>query len=150
MRKITYNGETHTIAEWARLTGMNRHTIDSRLHDGWTPEEIFGGRKTTDRRKKGDWSKVRKEKLTSDMITDDAAMKMCAALMQQTRKDLKACIKRKGNILEYRRFFDTTLCNLILDCMGIKLEGKEVYRKVEREIKKELKNNDKRRYYRER
>lgn len=35
---ITVNGESHTIAEWARLNGLNPSTIRSRLHDGWEPE----------------------------------------------------------------------------------------------------------------
>lgn len=39
-RWITHNGETHTVAEWARSTGINATTIRRRLDDyGW-PVEI--------------------------------------------------------------------------------------------------------------
>ena len=38
---ITHNGETHTIAEWSRLTGINRTTIRIRLINGWDDEMLF-------------------------------------------------------------------------------------------------------------
>lgn len=31
---ITYNGETHTIAEWSRILGVNQGTLNSGLHKG--------------------------------------------------------------------------------------------------------------------
>ena len=40
-RKITYNGETLTIAEWARRIGTSRQTIRHRLEQGWSVEEII-------------------------------------------------------------------------------------------------------------
>ena len=33
---VTVNGVTHTIAEWAMITGLNYDTIKSRLKRGWT------------------------------------------------------------------------------------------------------------------
>lgn len=39
--KITYNGETHTIAEWSRISGLNYSLIKSRIHRGWSVDEIF-------------------------------------------------------------------------------------------------------------
>lgn len=34
---LTYNGETHTVSEWARLTGIGRSTISNRINrDGWS------------------------------------------------------------------------------------------------------------------
>lgn len=39
---ITYNGETHTTAEWARILGINYQTLQTRLHrKGWTIERAF-------------------------------------------------------------------------------------------------------------
>lgn len=32
---ITYNGETHTVAEWNRLKGFGKWVIGNRLRDGW-------------------------------------------------------------------------------------------------------------------
>lgn len=34
---ITKNGRTHTINEWAGITGIKRETIKSRLCNGWCP-----------------------------------------------------------------------------------------------------------------
>lgn len=34
-RFIVYNNETHTIDEWSEITGINYHTISSRLRRGW-------------------------------------------------------------------------------------------------------------------
>lgn len=34
-RKITHRGETHSINEWSRITGLNRRTITERLNRGW-------------------------------------------------------------------------------------------------------------------
>lgn len=39
--KETYNGETHTIAEWAEITGIAVQTIYQRLHRGWTIEQAL-------------------------------------------------------------------------------------------------------------
>lgn len=38
---ITLNGETHTVAEWVRITGIPRNTIIYRLKKGKSPEEIL-------------------------------------------------------------------------------------------------------------
>lgn len=40
-RKITFNGETLTIAEWARRIGTSRQTIRNRLEQGWSDAEII-------------------------------------------------------------------------------------------------------------
>ena len=39
--KIMYNGETHTIAEWSRISGMNYDLIKSRIYRGWSADEVF-------------------------------------------------------------------------------------------------------------
>ena len=39
---ITINGERHSAAEWARITGVNYHTILYRLEAGNTPEQAVG------------------------------------------------------------------------------------------------------------
>ena len=32
---ITYNGETHTIAEWSRITGIPKYSISYRVKNNW-------------------------------------------------------------------------------------------------------------------
>lgn len=36
-RKIVANGETHTIREWSRISGIKEVTIRNRLNSGWDP-----------------------------------------------------------------------------------------------------------------
>lgn len=38
-RRISSGGETHTVAEWSRLTGISSGTIFARLRKGWTDYE---------------------------------------------------------------------------------------------------------------
>ena len=38
---ITYNGETHTIAEWGRLMNFSKAVIPHRLARGWSIEKIM-------------------------------------------------------------------------------------------------------------
>ena len=38
---ITYNGETHSIKEWAEITGIAKSTIGNRLKAGATPEDAL-------------------------------------------------------------------------------------------------------------
>lgn len=40
-RFVTYQGETHTISEWSRLTGIHRNTLDLRLASGIPLSEVF-------------------------------------------------------------------------------------------------------------
>ena len=40
-RLLTYNGETKTIMEWSRLTGIKRSTIAERLKRNWTIEDAL-------------------------------------------------------------------------------------------------------------
>jgi hypothetical protein len=40
-RKLTLNGETHTVAEWARIQGVNAQMIHQRLFRGATDEEAL-------------------------------------------------------------------------------------------------------------
>ena len=39
--RITYNGETHTLAEWSRMLGFGRSVISKRLNRGWTLEQAM-------------------------------------------------------------------------------------------------------------
>lgn len=48
---ITYNGETHCIAEWGELTGVNPATIRKRLINNKPLEEVFS---PIDRRLRGE------------------------------------------------------------------------------------------------
>ena len=40
--RITYNGETMTVAEWADRLGCSRYTLYGRKARGWTDEETIG------------------------------------------------------------------------------------------------------------
>lgn len=41
-RNITFNGETKTISEWAKSTGLKRHTIKARIDNyGWSIEKAL-------------------------------------------------------------------------------------------------------------
>lgn len=40
--RIEYNGVSHTIAEWSRITGINQFKIRARMTElGWTAERAF-------------------------------------------------------------------------------------------------------------
>lgn len=40
--KFAYNGEEHTITEWAKITGISRDAIDSRLTElHWSVEDAL-------------------------------------------------------------------------------------------------------------
>jgi len=41
VHRITFRGETHHIAEWARRIGMNPLSLASRLHKGWSVERAL-------------------------------------------------------------------------------------------------------------
>lgn len=38
---LTFNGETHTITEWAKITGINRSTLNNRFNRGWSVEDML-------------------------------------------------------------------------------------------------------------
>lgn len=38
---ITYNGESHSISEWSRITGINKGALYSRIYRGWSLEKTF-------------------------------------------------------------------------------------------------------------
>lgn len=38
---VTYDGETHTMAEWARIKGMSWATLQHRIYRGWSLERAF-------------------------------------------------------------------------------------------------------------
>lgn len=40
-RYLTFNGETHSLADWCRITGINRATLKYRLKAGFPIEEVF-------------------------------------------------------------------------------------------------------------
>lgn len=39
--KLTLNGETHTVKEWAKIKNLKEHTIYSRILYNWTDEQIL-------------------------------------------------------------------------------------------------------------
>lgn len=40
-RIITYNGETHTLAQWSKIKNIKQATIASRLNRGWSVEKAL-------------------------------------------------------------------------------------------------------------
>ena len=40
-RVIEYNGESHNVADWARIVGLSRATLDQRLRNGWSIEDAL-------------------------------------------------------------------------------------------------------------
>lgn len=40
-RQITYNGETHTVREWAKITGIKYEIINDRLKRKWDINRVF-------------------------------------------------------------------------------------------------------------
>lgn len=40
-RLITFNGETHPLKEWSKITGIHPKTISKRINLGWTIEEAL-------------------------------------------------------------------------------------------------------------
>lgn len=38
---VEINGETHTVTEWAEISGINRGTLYSRVKKGWTGEKLI-------------------------------------------------------------------------------------------------------------
>lgn len=40
-KELTINGETHTLGEWAKITGLNYKTIATRIYRGKTGAEII-------------------------------------------------------------------------------------------------------------
>lgn len=40
-RKITLNGESHTVTEWSERTGLNTRTLHSRLSLGWPAKMVL-------------------------------------------------------------------------------------------------------------
>ena len=41
---LEYNGENHTVSEWADILGINRSTLNNRVHRGWTAEKALARR----------------------------------------------------------------------------------------------------------
>lgn len=40
-RLLTMNGKTHTLAEWARITGHPYNRLQSRLNKGWSTQDTL-------------------------------------------------------------------------------------------------------------
>lgn len=38
---VTHNGESKTLAEWARVTGINKHTLKARHRNGWPVDKML-------------------------------------------------------------------------------------------------------------
>lgn len=40
-KKITFDGQTHTLAEWETITGVDQYNIYNRIQDGWTIKDTL-------------------------------------------------------------------------------------------------------------
>lgn len=40
-RLLTYNGQTHCLAEWVEITGLPRHVLKDRIEAGWEMRLVF-------------------------------------------------------------------------------------------------------------
>ena len=58
---ITYNGETHSLAEWSRKLDINYNTLKSRLRLGWPVERVFTTKKQTIQRENSNHHYERKK-----------------------------------------------------------------------------------------
>ena len=52
-KKVTCNGETHTLSEWAKISGVHSETIRHRIKKGWPVEDAI-------------FKKTKKEKQNND------------------------------------------------------------------------------------
>lgn len=41
---LEFDGECHTVSEWANILGINRSTLNNRVHRGWPVEKALGRR----------------------------------------------------------------------------------------------------------
>lgn len=39
---LEFDGECHTVSEWANILGINRSTLNNRVHRGWPVEKALG------------------------------------------------------------------------------------------------------------
>lgn len=39
--RMSYQGQTHTLARWAKITGISKSTLSRRLHQGWPIDQIL-------------------------------------------------------------------------------------------------------------
>lgn len=78
-KRITYNGESHTLAEWSRITGISYQKLQYRTSKGWPINEVFGSphKKNSGKSKRIKTSVYKDGALinTFDSITD--AAKFC-------------------------------------------------------------------------
>lgn len=135
---ITYKGETHTLSDWARKLKVSRATLQSRLADGWTFEQTLEGKRPSRKGRKGKWDSAANKKLTSDMITDNSVLLISEAFMREIRKDLWQRIKRGYQTHDIKAVFDTQLCGLMLECLGLDCTGEEAYEKMVESIKEDM------------
>ena len=72
VHKLTFNGETHCISEWAEITGIDKWTISKRLLDGWSVERALTEKthKRTILRKGKLWFNINGKMLDSKQVAE--------------------------------------------------------------------------------
>lgn len=143
---IEYNGEVHTITDWAKKLGISRMALSKMLRKGKGISDAIAESKTWVRRRNGDWNSVPNNPITPEQITDEAALRVCAGVALYARKDMRAAVRKNksANLLELRRFFDSDLCALMLACMGVECDGAEAYELMLADVEREIKSGKKR------
>lgn len=44
-RYLTYKGKTQSMMSWSEELGINYYNLRSKIRNGWTLEEVIGGKK---------------------------------------------------------------------------------------------------------
>lgn len=90
---ITANGETNTVAEWARRLGLSPNTIHGRLKNGWTPQDAVTIKDMP----------LHNQKLTPE---DAAAIRASYPAIPCTKLAVMFSVSKKSilNVLHYKTF----------------------------------------------
>lgn len=87
---ITYNGETHNLVEWSKITGISNRVIAERIRMGFTPEQALcvpvGSRRT---------SSVVVENIETGDKVEFENQKKAADYIGTTVQNVNKCVKKK-------------------------------------------------------
>ncbi len=98
--RLTWNGETHTMSEWARALGLTVGTIWSRIHQcGWSVERALG----TPAAPKGVRSRTRTGLKAWACIVDGQQRVVYSATRNKARAPLALGTSQKSSDIKIRR-----------------------------------------------
>ena len=84
---IEYNGEVHTITDWAKKIGISRMALSKMLRKGKGISDAIAESKTWVRRRNGDWNSVPNNPITPEQITDEAIDK-AVSMIRSSKKPM--------------------------------------------------------------